>query len=38
MHWMNAYRDGRDVKDAQIEVKFSSVEYSSHQQVTEAWG
>ena len=39
MHWMNAYRDGRDVKDTKIEVKkFSSMEYSSHHQVTEAWG
>ena len=39
MHWMNAYRGGKDAKDAQIEVKkFSSRKYSSHRRVTEAWG
>ena len=35
----DAYRGGKDAKDAQIEVKkFSSRKYSSHRRVTEAWG
>ena len=37
IRWMEAYRDGKGVKDAQFEVKkYGSRQYKSHRKVSES--